>query len=128
MTIKNPQFILPQVDTDDTRELFGAIYDGTHHFFKHVILWGLEQFEVGRQTGQHDIEFLPQFKLEQVAFGFLKTEDEDIYNMMTEINEESGKMFGDAIFGSALRELLSQGLIAHDAETGGVATLVPVNA
>ena len=127
MTIKNPQFILPQVDTDDTRELFGAIYDGTHRFFKHVILWGLEQFEVGRQTGQHDIEFLPQFKLEQVAFGFLKTEDEDIYNMMTEVNEESGKMFGDAIFGSALRELLGQGAIAYDEETGGVATLVPVN-
>ena len=127
MTIKTPQFILPQVDTDDARELFGAVYDGTHNFFKHVILWGLEQFEVGRQTGQHDIEFLAQYKLEQTAFGFLKLENEDIYNMMAEVNEDSGKMFGDAIFGAALRELLDQGAIAYDKETGGVATLVPVN-
>jgi hypothetical protein len=127
MTIKTPQFNIPQVDANDSRALFSAIYDETHHFFKHFILWGLEQFEIGRLDGQHDIEFLAQYKLETAAFGYLKADNEAVFEMMTEVNEKSGKMFGDAIFGSALRELLSQGAIAHDSETGGVATLVPVN-
>jgi hypothetical protein len=127
MTIKTPVFTLPQVDVNDDEALFGGLYDATHHFFKHCILWGLEQFEVGRQEGKHDAEFCAQPVVQNVAFGMLKVENEAVFEIMAEIDENTNKYYGDAIFGAALRELLEMGAISYDAETRGVATNVPVN-
>ena len=129
MTIKTPAFDFAPIEATDlgSDEMFQAINNTTHRFFQHVILWGLEQFEVGRLNGQHEKQYLEQPKLEAVCFAMLKDESEDLHRLMIEINPDTNKYFGDQLFGEALRDLLDAEAITYDPETRGVATLVPVN-